>query len=120
MLRTKQYTKDQRIFMVNHKSRGDSYKCINYDFKRAFPLSGRDPNNMTIWRQKKKFDTEGIQEFYSTIVEIYHTGTVHNLNTGRSGRKPSALTDQKLQMVEDLLEGLHFSQNTFIFWNTFF
>ena len=73
MLRTKQYTKDQRIFMVNHKSRGDSYKCINYDFKRAFPLSGRDPNNMTIWRQKKKFDTEGIKELiHSHIVHIDH------------------------------------------------
>ena len=45
--------------MANRKTKGDSYKIINYDFKTVFPLAGRDPSNMTIYRQKKKFDKEG-------------------------------------------------------------
>ena len=60
MIRTPQYTKQQRVFLVNRKTRGDTYKVINYDFKRTFPLSGRDPSNMTIYRNKNKFDSEGI------------------------------------------------------------
>ena len=66
MLRTPQYTKDQRVFMANRKTKGDSYKIINYDFKTVFPLAGRDPSNMTIYRQKKKFDKEGF--FYIEFV----------------------------------------------------
>lgn len=34
-------------------------------------------------------------------------GTVLNLNKGRSGRKPSALTANKLQMMQDLIEGIY-------------
>lgn len=60
MLRTPQYTKDQRVFMVNRRGKGDTYKIINYDFKKAFPLAGRDPSKMTISRNKKKFDKEGL------------------------------------------------------------
>ena len=74
--------------MVNMKAQGDSYRVINNDFKKMFPFSGRDPSNMTIYRQKKKFDREG---------------TVHNLNKGRSGRPLSALTPNNLQLVEDFL-----------------
>ena len=33
-------------------------------------------------------------------------GTILNLNKGRSGRKPSALTVPKLQMLQDLLDGI--------------
>ena len=62
MLRGPQYTKEQRVFMVNSKTRGDSFKCSNWDFKQAFPLAGRDPCKSTIWRQKRKFDKEGIFE----------------------------------------------------------
>ena len=75
--------------MVNMKAQGDSYRVINHDFRKAFPFSGRDPSNMTIYRQKKKFDQEG---------------TVHNLNKGRSGRPLSALTPENLQLVDELLE----------------
>ena len=93
--------------MVNSKSRGDSFKCANWDFKQAFPLAGRGPCKSTIWRQKKKFDKEGIFErklsiFFQTMV----LGTVLNLNPGRSGRKPTALTAPNIQMVQDLLNGL--------------
>ena len=45
--------------MVNHRTMGDSYKAINYDFKRCYPLAGRDPDRKTISRQKKKFNKEG-------------------------------------------------------------
>ena len=89
MFRTPQYTVEQRIFLVNHSARGDSTRAINYDFKRTFPFSGRSPKKLTIRRQKKKFDKEG---------------TVLNLNKGRSGRKPTALTEDKLQMLKDLVE----------------
>ena len=58
MLRTKQYTAEQRVFMVNNRARGDSHKAINYDFKKCFPLSGRDPDRKTIYRNKKKFEKE--------------------------------------------------------------
>ena len=53
MLRSPQFTAEQRIFMVNMKAQGDSYRVINHDFRKAFPFSGRDPSNMTIYRQKK-------------------------------------------------------------------
>ena len=33
-------------------------------------------------------------------------GTVLNLNKGRSGRKPSALTANKLIMMQDMLDGI--------------
>ena len=59
MLKTPQYTTEQRVFLVNSKTRGTSYKCTNFDFKKVFPLSGRDPSKMTVWRQKNKFDKEG-------------------------------------------------------------
>ena len=59
MLRTPQYTKSQRVFLVNRRTKGDTYKIINYDFKKTFPLSGRDPSTNTIFRNKKKFDHEG-------------------------------------------------------------
>ena len=59
MLRTKQYTKDERVFLVSRRVRGDTYKCINYDYKRSFPFSGRDPSTNTIYRNKKKFEKEG-------------------------------------------------------------
>jgi hypothetical protein len=59
MLRTPQYTVDQRVFMVNRRTRGDTCPVINYDFKKVFPLSGRDPDRKTITRNKKKFDKEG-------------------------------------------------------------
>ena len=59
MLRTPQYTTAQRVFMVNHKTLGEPHKAINYDFKKCFPLSGRDPGRKAILRNKKKFDKEG-------------------------------------------------------------
>ena len=89
MLRRSQFTTEQRIFMVNMKAQGDSYRVINNDFKKMFPFSGRDPSNMTIYRQKKKFDREG---------------TVHNLNKGRSGRPLSALTPNNLQFDLQLFQ----------------
>ena len=108
MLRTPQYTKDQRVFMVNRRSSGDTYKMINFDFKRKFPLSGRDPSNNTIYRNKKRFESEGdlqVFVFISYTIYFLSLGTILNLNKGRSGRKPSALTPQKLQMMEDMLDG---------------
>jgi hypothetical protein len=68
MLWTPQYTKDQRVFLVNRKTRGDSYRVINYDFKKAFPLAGRDPTNMTFSIQKRKFAHEG---FYTDVTKDY-------------------------------------------------
>ena len=59
MLRFSQYPSEERVFMVNRKTRGDSFKAIRYDYKKFFPLSGREPNKMTIDRNKKKFDKEG-------------------------------------------------------------
>ena len=66
MLRTPQYTKDQRVFMVNKRTKGESYKIINYDFKRVFPLAGRDPDRKTISRNKEKFDKKG--RFYQSML----------------------------------------------------
>ena len=60
MLRTPQFTKAQRVFMVNGRTKGETYKVINFDFKRTFPLSGRNPDRKTISRNKKKFDVEGL------------------------------------------------------------
>ena len=60
MLRAPQYTKEQRVFMVNKKTMGESTKAINYDFKKAFPFSGRDPGKGIILLNKKKFDKEGM------------------------------------------------------------
>ena len=65
MLRTKQYTTEQRVFMVNNRTRGDSYKAINYDFQKSFPLSGRNPDRRTIYKIKKKFDKEGKLVFFT-------------------------------------------------------
>jgi hypothetical protein len=44
---------------------------------------------------------------YSKIIFLSPTikGTVWNLNKNRSGRKPSALTGNKLQMMQDLMDG---------------
>ena len=95
--------------MVNNRTKGESYKIINWEFKKAFPLSGRNPDRKTISRNKQKFDTEG--KFNINIkkqipfTQIIVAGTVLNLNKGRSGRKPSALTPAKLQMMDDLISG---------------
>ena len=50
MLRFSQYPSEERVFMVNRKTRGDSFKAIRYDYKKFFPLTGREPNKMTIDR----------------------------------------------------------------------
>ena len=65
MLRAPQYTKEQRVFMVNKKTMGESTKVINYEFKKCFPFSGRDPGKCIILKNKKKFDKEGIIFFYN-------------------------------------------------------
>ena len=31
--------KKQLLFVFNRKTRGGSYKCINYDFKKTFPTT---------------------------------------------------------------------------------
>ena len=59
MLRTPQYTPNQRVFMVTRRTRGDSIKAISYDFTKAFPLSGREPDRQAIERNKQKFYKEG-------------------------------------------------------------
>ena len=68
MLRTKQYTTEQRVFMVNNRARGDPHKAINYDFKKCFPLSGRNPDRKTVNRIKEKFDKEGKLIFFTLIL----------------------------------------------------
>ena len=60
MLRAPQYTTEQRVFMVDRRTRGDSIKAINYDFKKSFPFSGRNPDRQAIERNKQKFNKEGI------------------------------------------------------------
>ena len=117
MLRTKQYTKEQRVFMVSNRTRGDSYKAINYDFQKAFPLSGRNPDRRTIYKINKKFEKEGklvsgilhkifnFTRIFDLIDIFFILGTVLNLNPGRSGRKRSALKPAHLQMLEDLIDG---------------
>ena len=112
MLRTPQYTTEQRVFMVNHKTKGDPYKAIKYDFKKCFPLSGRDPARSVILNNKKKFDKEGKLDycFWNIIkyIKFYLIlGTVLNLNKGRSGPKPSVLTVDRLQMMQDMIEGIY-------------
>ena len=57
--------------MVNKRAAGDSNKAVAFDFRRTFPLSGREPNRKTIMRNRKKFNKEG---------------SVMNLNKGRSRR----------------------------------
>ena len=65
---SKQYTTEQKVMMVNNRARGDSYKAICWDFKKAFPFSGKEPRRETIYRVKKKFDKEGkIKKIQKTI-----------------------------------------------------
>ena len=89
MLRTPQYTIEQRVFMVNKRAAGDSNKAVAFDFRRTFPLSGREPNRKTIMRNRKKFNKEG---------------SVMNLNKGRSGRKASVLTEENLEKMKAMIE----------------
>ena len=89
MLRTPQYTIEQRVFMVNKRAAGDSNKAVAFDFRRTFPLSGREPNRKTIMRNQKKFNKEG---------------SVMNLNKGRSGRKASVLTEENLEKMKAIIE----------------
>ena len=64
MMRKGQYTTDQRILMATRRIRGDSIKAINFDFKKSFPLSGRNPDRQAIERNKKKLIKEGKQYFF--------------------------------------------------------
>ena len=81
MLRAPQYTKEQRVFMVNKKTMGESTKAINYDFKKCFPFSGRDPGKCIILKNKKKFDKEGIIFFIMfTCIEPVFISLKHKSN----------------------------------------
>ena len=82
MLRTQQYNKDQRVFMVNRRSSGDTYKMINFDFKRKFPLSGRNPSTNTIYRNKKKFESEGDLQVF-----VFISYTIYFLSLGTKSEK---------------------------------
>ena len=75
--------------MVNKRAAGDSNKAVAFDFRRTFPLSGREPNRKTIMRNQKKFNKEG---------------SVMNLNKGRSGRKASVLTEENLEKMKAMIE----------------
>ena len=44
--------------------------------------------------------------FFVDFLQFSLIGTVLNLNKGRSGRKPTALTEARLQMMENMLEGI--------------
>ena len=112
MLRTKQYTNDQRVFMVSRRTSGDCHKAIQFDFERTFPFSGRKPDRKTIVRNKRKFEREGKSLFLPMLFNVWvFIGTVHNLNKGRSGRKTSVLTPEKLVLMQEMIEGLvYFNQ----------
>ena len=89
ILRTPQYTSEERVFKVEEKMSNSSHKVIKFNYKRKFPFSVRSPSKMAIWKQTRKFKT---------------SGTLLNLNKGRSGRKKSALTDGNLAVMRQLFE----------------
>ena len=84
IIKSPQYTLEQRVYMVEQKMAKNSQKIINDNFKRRFPFSGRSPAKKVVWKQVKKFKT---------------AGTLHNLNKGNSGRKKTVLTDQNLNLM---------------------
>ena len=88
VLKTPQYTIPERVFLLEKKMSKAPHKVLKYEYKRAFPFSGRSPSKMTVHKQAKKFSTHG---------------TLHNINKGRSGRKRSVLTDENLARMRELL-----------------
>ena len=89
ILKTPQYTLQERIFMVEQKMRNNPHKVLKFKYKKAFPFSGRSPSKMAVWKQTKKFKS---------------SGTLHNLNKGRSGRPKTVLTDDRLGVMRELFE----------------
>ena len=76
--------------MVEEKmANNSSHKVIKFNYKRKFPFSGRSPSKMAVWKQVRKFKSDG---------------TLHNLNKGRSGRKRSVLADGNLALMNQLFE----------------
>ena len=83
-MRKGQYTTDQRILMATRRIRGDSIKAINFDFKKSFPLSGRNPDRQAIERNKKKLIKEGKQFFFFwqkkyKIIKLWNFIDINNL-----------------------------------------
>ena len=90
IIRSPQYTLEERVFMVEEKmANNSSHKVIKFNYKRKFPFSGRSPSKMAVWKQVRKFKSDG---------------TLHNLNKGRSGRKRSVLADGNLALMNQLFE----------------
>ena len=88
VMRTPQYTREQRIHLLEQKMSKTSHKIIKDSFKKRFPFSGRSPSKMTVWKQHKKFKEKG---------------TVLNQNKGNSGRKVTVLTDNNLASIRNLI-----------------
>ena len=68
MLRRKQYTVEQRVLFANGRARGDSYKAINWDFKKSFPFDEKDPGRDVIYKTKRKFDKEGNKKYWILLI----------------------------------------------------
>ena len=89
VMKTKQYTVEERVLLVEEKIKKNSHKITKDNYKRRFPLTGRSPSKMTVWKMCRKFHSKG---------------TVSNQNRGNSGRKVSVLTPQVLNSIRDLVD----------------
>ena len=87
IMRTPQYTIQERIYMLEQKMGHTPHKVLKFNYKRKFPFSGRSPSKMTVWKQTRKFKSNG---------------TLHNLNKGKSGRKRTVLTEGNLGLMRQL------------------
>ena len=87
IMKTPQYTTEERIFLLEQKMSKVGHKVLKYNYKKRFPFSGRSPSKMVVWKQQKKFKSKG---------------SVLNQNKGNSGRKVSVLTSQNLNLMRNL------------------
>ena len=83
-----QLTVEQRVFIVQHLFKTESFEQVRHLFRERFP-DREPPTTMTIWRNVKKYTT---------------TGTSLNRNSVTSGRPRSGRSQENIDRVQDLLE----------------
>ena len=82
-----QYTPEQRSFMVTEYHRTNSVGAVLRSFRQEFP-NVRCPSRKTVSRNAQKYRT---------------TGTSHNLNKGRSGRRRTGRSVANIEAVRNRL-----------------
>ena len=82
-----QLAKQQRVLLVTAWMRSKSYQVCCRVFSEDFPEKSV-PNKTTIWKNVEKYREEG---------------TSLNLNRGRSGRRRTAISEENIKNVRQLL-----------------